>query len=659
MWIWDKSTKTSISQSDQKRRTFWIRLSIPFLIISIISIGSIARPANAQYTEPHTSSGLFSPIPEDVGMQTTHKRVAEVESPALRSRYVTLNSRLMHQARSNQPLRLNLFEDTTLTFVPTQIETSDQNRGTESWIGHAAGLPHSEIILSTMETTDGPITVGTIQTGQTLYRVRYAGEMTTVTGGAMAGVHVIEEMPAQLLPLGEPLSPDQLDESDEAGISPDRREVEAGQEEGNDQIDIDVLFLYTAAAEIAFGGPEGTQNTINLSVTESNIGFRNSAIPVRLEVAHTHKIDIDEAQYSFSQLLSGIADTDDGMADEIHQLRDLYGADVVLLLVDRPLLCGISYQMKSLSPGNSRYAFNVVHQSCATGYYSVAHEIGHNLGSQHDRAHTSSSGIYPYSHGFQDPYNRFRTIMAYNCPVSCTRINHWSNPNVYFEGEGITGVAADHPFGADNHLSIKETARVVSHYRTQVMEAEETLTINFQASELGGVSSSVQDDGGIFQTHASGYTYGWNQLYANGASHEDPDGGTVYVPVFGNGAPPAPEWQIALPDGRYQLSIAFGPEVDPTEETIPELSFYVEDQLWQAWPAADPKPYSILEGGISLTDGRLSIRQHEGELILHHLTITRSDTATVISLPVDPDFVQSPNTKKVYLPLVEITNKSK
>ena len=458
------------------------------------------------------------------------------------------------------------------------------------------------------------------------------------------------------MPHGEPLEPDLLDEVQEVANPNTGREITSRQDRAEDQIDIDVLFLYTAAAESAFGGPEGTQNTINLSVTESNLGFRNSAIPVRLDIAHTHKVDIDEDQYSFSQLLSGITDTEDGMADEIHQLRDLYGADVVMLLVDRPLLCGISYQMKSLSLGNSRYAFNVVHQSCATGYYSVAHEIGHNLGSQHDRAHTSSSGIYPYSHGFQDPLNRFRTIMAYNCPVTCTRINHWSNPNVYFEGEAITGVAAGHPYAADNHLSIKETARVVSNYRTQVIEQKETLIINFQASELDGVASSVQDDGGIFKTHASGYTYGWNQIYANGSSSEDPDSGSVYVPIFGNGGPPLPEWQIALPDGRYQLSIAFGPEVDPATIADPELSFYVEDQLWEAWPAADPKPYSILEGGISLTDGRLSIRQDAGELILHHVTITRIDTETLLSLPVDPDFVQSPSTKKVYLPLVQMTN---
>ena len=651
---WDKSTKPSENQSESKRRSSWIRFST---LLLLISIGLSAWPTGAQTESPHYhQSGLFSPIPESAAHHTDQLRQIRTNEGALRSRYVTLNQRLMQRSRSNRPLQLNLFDDLTLTFVPTHIESSDLNRGSESWIGFAAGLPHSEIILSTMNTANGPITVGTIQTGQTLYRIRYAGQALSKTGEEVAGVHIIEEMPAQLLPHGEPLEPDLLDEVQEVANPNTGREITSRQDRAEDQIDIDVLFLYTAAAESAFGGPEGTQNTINLSVTESNLGFRNSAIPVRLDIAHTHKVDIDEDQYSFSQLLSGITDTEDGMADEIHQLRDLYGADVVMLLVDRPLLCGISYQMKSLSLGNSRYAFNVVHQSCATGYYSVAHEIGHNLGSQHDRAHTSSSGIYPYSHGFQDPLNRFRTIMAYNCPVTCTRINHWSNPNVYFEGEAITGVAAGHPYAADNHLSIKETARVVSNYRTQVIEQKETLIINFQESELDGVANSVQDDGGIFKTHMSGYTYGWNQIYANGASHEDPDGGSVYVPVFGNGAPPLPEWQIALPDGRYQLSIAFGPEVDPATIADPELSFYVEDQLWEAWPAADPKPYSILEGGISLNDGRLSIRQDAGELILHHVTITRIDTETLLSLPVDPDFVQSPNTKKVYLPLVQMTN---
>ena len=39
--------------------------------------------------------------------------------------------------------------------------------------------------------------------------------------------------------------------------------------------------------------------------------------------------------------------------------------------------------MSSLSAGFASSAFSVVEHSCATGYYSFAHELGHNLSLLH------------------------------------------------------------------------------------------------------------------------------------------------------------------------------------------------------------------------------------------------------------------------------------
>jgi hypothetical protein len=147
--------------------------------------------------------------------------------------------------------------------------------------------------------------------------------------------------------------------------------------------------------------------------------------------------------------------------DELHTLRNQYGADVVSLIENEPAYCGLAYRMATLSSSFASNAFSVVHASCATGYYSFAHEIGHNQGAHHDHANaTGGTAIYPYAYGYMDPNNAFRDIMSYNCPGGCTRIGHFSNANVFYGGKP-TGVVSY----AESALAIDKTAATVSSFR--------------------------------------------------------------------------------------------------------------------------------------------------------------------------------------------------
>ena len=116
-----------------------------------------------------------------------------------------------------------------------------------------------------------------------------------------------------------------------------------------------------------------------------------------------------------------------------------YGADAVSLWVSDMDACGIGCLNKSASEFRNR-AFSVVSLDCATGVYSFAHELGHNLGATHDPDNSEpGEGIFPYSHGYQDPDGEFRTIMAYKkgCPGKCPRINLWSNPDRSYNGKPL------------------------------------------------------------------------------------------------------------------------------------------------------------------------------------------------------------------------------
>ena len=127
---------------------------------------------------------------------------------------------------------------------------------------------------------------------------------------------------------------------------------------------------------------------------------------------------------------------------------------------------GIAYLMSDVSPSFAYSAFSVTKRSYATGYYTFGHELGHNLGSHHDRANASSSPAFPYSYGYQAPDRAFRTIMAYNDGCGCPKIQAYSNPDVWSGGQP-TGIDHDvDPLNsADNAQSINNAAYTFANFR--------------------------------------------------------------------------------------------------------------------------------------------------------------------------------------------------
>jgi peptidyl-Asp metalloendopeptidase len=157
--------------------------------------------------------------------------------------------------------------------------------------------------------------------------------------------------------------------------------------------------------------------------------------------------------------LSRLRSTSDGFMDELHALRNNYGADVVSLIENAPQYCGLAYRMATLSASFASSAFSIVHHSCATGYYSFAHEIGHNQGAHHDAANASGA-IFPYAYGYQDPFGQFRSIMAYDCPGGCPRIALFSSGD-----NPLYGVPTGDANVASNATAIDQTAATVAAFR--------------------------------------------------------------------------------------------------------------------------------------------------------------------------------------------------
>lgn len=190
------------------------------------------------------------------------------------------------------------------------------------------------------------------------------------------------------------------------------------------RVTIDVMVAYTAKAAAHY--IDIKYELIDLAIEETNQSFINSgARNVQLRLVHTYRTGYIESGTHFDHVFR-LADKGDGYMDEVHDLRNKYHADIVVLIVDDANGCGLA---AGVAPDAER-AFAVVHYECAATTYSLAHEIGHILGARHDVALDNDTMPYSYGHGYIFG-NKWRTIMSYGEDCGgCPRLPLWSNPSV-------------------------------------------------------------------------------------------------------------------------------------------------------------------------------------------------------------------------------------
>lgn len=320
------------------------------------------------------------------------------------------------------------------------------------WTGKLTQDKDSDVTL----VMKGTAVAGTIRKGRTIYEIKPNAD----------GTHDVTEIDSELLPSDHhpvSVSSDELTASDvAAGMAAATLPPAAVADSGTL---IDVMVVYTTTAKNANGGQNGIEALIALGISLANTAFTNSQINTQFRLVHTAEIAYPESG-NYNTDLSRLRSTTDGFLDDVHTLRNTHKADLVALIEDNiGDACGVAYVMSSVSAGFASSAFSVVEDDCISSY-TLAHELGHNMGSMHDRVE-GGTGAYPYSFGHKEA-GKFRTIMAYPCSPSCPRINHFSNPNVSYQGTWQTGIdhTVDPANSADNARAFTNALNTVANFRT-------------------------------------------------------------------------------------------------------------------------------------------------------------------------------------------------
>lgn len=256
---------------------------------------------------------------------------------------------------------------------------------------------------------------------------------------------------------------------------------------------IDVMVVYTTAARTAWGGVSQSNSFIATAITNFNTALINSGVTnATINLVYSGETAYAESG-NISTDLSRLRTNNDSFMDDVLALRTTYGADLCALVTSTPSgTCGLGYLNTNPTNYSGTNAFTVSLYNCVVSNYTLAHEMGHNMGLNHDWFVSQSTTPCEHHHGYSNqaailqgtasPTNqRWRTIMAYNdecanAGFNCTRLNRWANPALNYNGQP-TGIAIGNPNPSDEVFGFKRFVCVVSQFMpTAVLRTDEIVS---------------------------------------------------------------------------------------------------------------------------------------------------------------------------------------
>ncbi len=274
---------------------------------------------------------------------------------------------------------------------------------------------------------------------------------------------------------------------------------------------IDVLVGYSNGYAAGLGGQSQALTRINNLVDIANQAYANSQVGARIRLVHAMQVNYPDNSDNGATLekLTGTRTVPvDAAFNALRAARDQYGADLVSFVRKYDRLtqsgCGIAWLIggdrqpyTASSAGNGYSVVSDGRQADGNTTYfcrdeSLAHELGHNMGAQHDQATASSGGslkygAFAYSFGYKTDANsgNFYDIMAYGDSGQIA-YRVFSNPRVSICGGRPCGVENQ----ADNARTLDQTMPITASFRATVVPPAEPSVSIVQSIDYNGDGKS-------------------------------------------------------------------------------------------------------------------------------------------------------------------------
>jgi hypothetical protein len=206
-------------------------------------------------------------------------------------------------------IKLSLFDDITLAASKKRFER--RSRDNYTWYGN---IPEDSLSSVVIVVEDG-IMSGNIHFRGRVFQIRYSSNQIYL-------IHEIDQsrFPEEHPPIPVVTKPESRNDMPSIFL-PDNGSV------------IDVMVVYTPAARIAAGETAAMNALIQLGVDETNQSYANSLVTQRIRLVYKAEVAYTESG-DFGTDLNRLTNVSDGYMDEVHSLRDTYGADLVSLWIE-------------------------------------------------------------------------------------------------------------------------------------------------------------------------------------------------------------------------------------------------------------------------------------------------------------------------------------
>jgi hypothetical protein len=442
-----------------------------FVVIIIVCSMYIAC-APTRVPPPEAPNGVFTAVEEEDIASELPEELLRKSEEVLRRRFARFNfvyfeSKVLKPYEEQgiaEPFTIDLFEDVGIKVSTISVEKKDGDMYV--WKGRPEAKFYGRALLSFNKYT----TFGVIQVDSMVYEIMPVRD----------NIVVITEMDQRKYPEeAPPIIPRK-----EQGKEPYKPKDTERDEPTRSNIRALVVLPIPSYSIFCDGRFPFFDNILDLlaAIFQENLNdVFNAVIPAGVTAT------VDFVCYRFDPEGGDLVNdldrlrTDSGIAS----LRDEHRADLVSLIVPSGDFCGRGYENYPVEAADEAFAFTVVKASCALGNYSMAHEMGHNMGMRHDRAADDAfaSSTCNYGHIFPVEISFFglsfkfkaRTVMAYGSSCGdCPRMGVYSTPTTIDIGTvkiGPMGVSCETaPSGgnytrANNRQQLIDAAPTVSNFR--------------------------------------------------------------------------------------------------------------------------------------------------------------------------------------------------